>query len=33
LVNHSVGSVQSFLPRFTTPRAEGTHRLLHPTAT
>ena len=33
LVNHSVGSVQSFLPRFTTPRAEGTHQSLHPAAT
>ncbi len=32
LINHSVGSVQSFFPRFTTPRAEGTHRLLHLTA-
>jgi nuclear pore complex protein Nup155 len=31
LVNHSVGSVQSFLPRFTTPRAEGTHQLSHHT--
>lgn len=29
LINHSVGSVQSFFPRFTTPRAEGTHRLFH----
>jgi nuclear pore complex protein Nup155 len=32
LVNHSVGSVQSFLPRFTAPRSEGTPRLLHCTA-
>jgi nuclear pore complex protein Nup155 len=28
LINHSVSSVQSFFPRLTTPRAEGTHRLL-----
>ena len=32
LFNHSVGSVQSFFPRFTTPRAEGAHCLLHSTA-
>ena len=31
LINHSVGSVQSFFPRFTTSRAEGAHCLLHST--
>jgi nuclear pore complex protein Nup155 len=32
LINHSVGSVQSFFPRFTAPRSEGTPRLSHYTA-
>jgi len=31
LINHSVGSVQSFFPRLTSSRAEGTHWLLHRT--
>jgi nuclear pore complex protein Nup155 len=29
LINHSVGSVQSFFPRLTSSRAEGTHYSLH----
>jgi hypothetical protein len=29
LINHSVGSVQSFFPRLTSSRAEGTHWSLH----